>query len=408
MHFFQKNLVGILCCILFANTTTYGWDPSETEDLRLSHLPYYSYGQGLGITSPDSLYQLKIRFRIQNRVSYQRTDGKNAVIDGEIRRLRLRFDGYVGDPRFQYTLQLSFAPDDVGSIEEGKNINVIRDAVIFYKPDKHWSFGFGQTKLPGNRQRVNSSGAIQFTDRTINNARFNIDRDFGVQVFRSHMFANKFSWSLKGAVTMGEGRNWTQNNDDNLAYTGKIELYPFGSFTKNGAYFEGDLMREATPKLLLSAAFHQNNDAKRTQGQLGADLYEPRTMQSVLIDMMFKYKGFALMSAYMSRSADNPITVNPSDPVDIRYVYVGSGVDIQGSYLFENNLEALFRYSTQTVGSHIFPYVPHTQQYAVGLTKYIWEHAFKLQSELCYQLEDFHSGIQQKSWYLRFQIEMGI
>src|SRR5690606_6362370 len=232
MHFFQKNLVGILCCILFANTTTYGWDPSETEDLRLSHLPYYSYGQGLGITSPDSLYQLKIRFRIQNRVSYQRTDGKNAVIDGEIRRLRLRFDGYVGDPRFQYTLQLSFAPDDVGSIEEGKNINVIRDAVIFYRPDKHWSFGFGQTKLPGNRQRVNSSGALQFTDRTINNARFNIVRDFGVQVFRAHMFANKFSWSRKGAVTMGEGRNWTQNNDDNLAYTGKIELYPFGSFTK--------------------------------------------------------------------------------------------------------------------------------------------------------------------------------
>jgi hypothetical protein len=40
--------------------------------------------------------------------------------------------------------------------------------------------GFGQTKLPGNNQRVVSSGSLEFTDRTINNSRFNIDRDFGL------------------------------------------------------------------------------------------------------------------------------------------------------------------------------------------------------------------------------------
>jgi hypothetical protein len=39
---------------------------------------------------------------------------------------------------------------------------------------------FGQTKLPGNNQRVVSSGSLEFTDRTINNSRFNIDRDFGL------------------------------------------------------------------------------------------------------------------------------------------------------------------------------------------------------------------------------------
>ena len=39
---------------------------------------------------------------------------------GEIRRLRLRFDGYVGNPHFLYVIQLSFAPGDVGEIEEGR------------------------------------------------------------------------------------------------------------------------------------------------------------------------------------------------------------------------------------------------------------------------------------------------
>jgi len=43
---------------------------TTNNDLKLSALPYYSYGKGLGLTSPDSLFQLNIRFRMQNRVTY--------------------------------------------------------------------------------------------------------------------------------------------------------------------------------------------------------------------------------------------------------------------------------------------------------------------------------------------------
>ena len=147
--------------------------------IDVSNLPYYNFGKGVGITSPDSLFQFNIRFRIQSRFSYFKNQDDEAAFDGQVRRLRLRFDGFVGDPRFLYVIQLSFAPGDVGEIEDGENLNIIRDAVVYYNASKHWNFGFGQTKLPGNRQRVNSSGALQLTDRSINNARFNIDRDFG-------------------------------------------------------------------------------------------------------------------------------------------------------------------------------------------------------------------------------------
>ena len=54
-----------------------------------------------------------------------------------MRRLRLRFDGFVGNLRFLYAIQLSFSPDDVGHIQEGGNINIIRDAVIFYRPNRY-------------------------------------------------------------------------------------------------------------------------------------------------------------------------------------------------------------------------------------------------------------------------------
>lgn len=381
---------------------------TKDNDLKLPTLPYYNFGRGLGLTSPDSLFQLNISFRMQNRVTYIQNEGEDAAYDGQIRRLRLRFDGYVGNPKFLYALQLSFAPGDVGEIEEGENINIIRDAVVYYRPNKSWSFSFGQTKLPGNRQRVNSSGGLQLTDRSINNAKFTIDRDFGFQAHYLNDYAEKFSYNVKTAVSTGEGRNWTKSNDNGVALTGKVEILPFGAFSKDGVYFEGDIAREKKPKLMLSAAFQQNNHARRTQGQLGDDLFEQRTMKSVMLDAIVKYDGWAAMSSYMSRTANNPVTVNPEDIQDIKYVFVGSGMDYQLSYLFPTNYEIIGRFSTQKVHDDIRQYAPNAKQYSIGLTKYIWEHAFKLQGELTLDDLNYFDGSTKQNWYFRFQIEIGI
>nr|WP_294774810.1 porin [uncultured Flavobacterium sp.] len=379
------------------------------NDIKLSALPYYSFGKGIGITSPDSLFQMNIRFRLQNRVSYIENDGEAGAYDGQVRRLRLRFDGYVGNPKFLYAVQLSFAPGDVGEVKEGENINIIRDAVVFYRPNKNWNISFGQTKLPGNRQRVNSSGGLQLTDRTINNAKFTIDRDFGFQIHDMNEYKDKFSYNFKTALTSGEGRNQTGKADGGIALTGKIELMPLGAFTKDGTYFEGDVIREKKPKLLLSGAFHQNNHAQRTQGQLGNDLFEKRTMKSVLLDAMFKYNGWAAMMSYMSRTTnDNAITVNPDDITESNYVFVGNGFDYQASYNTKSNYEFIARYSTQNVGKDIQALTPNTREYSVGVTKYIWEHTFKLQAELNYDKLKYFDGSTKNNWYLRFQVEIGI
>ncbi len=385
-------------------------EQSKTDnDIKLSTLPYYSFGKGIGITSPDSLFQFNIRFRLQNRATYLKDDGEKGAYDGQIRRLRLRFDGYVGNPKLLYAIQLSFAPGDVGEFKEGENINIIRDAVIFYRPDRHWNFSFGQTKLPGNRQRVNSSGGLQLTDRTINNTKFTIDRDFGFQVHNFNEFKDRFSYNFKGAVSTGEGRNVTGKSDDGVAVTGKIELLPFGAFAKDGTYFEGDLIREKKPKLMLSGAFQQNNHGRRTQGQLGEDLFEQRTMKSILLDAMFKYNGFATMASYMSRTtSDNAITVNPLDTTATNYVFVGEGFDYQLSYNLKSNYEFVGRYSTQNVGEDIRVITPNTREISFGVTKYIWEHAFKLQTEINFDKLKYADGSTKNNWYLRFQVEIGI
>lgn len=379
------------------------------NDLKLSALPYYSFGKGVGLTSPDSLFQFNIRFRMQNRVSYIENDGEKPGYDGQIRRLRLRFDGYVINPKFLYAIQLSFAPGDVGEIHEGENINIIRDAVFFYRPNKNWNISFGQTKLPGNRQRVNSSGGLQLTDRTINNAKFTIDRDFGFQIHNMNEFKDKFSYNFKAAFTTGEGRNSTEKADDGIAATGKIELMPFGAFTKDGTYFEGDVVREKKPKLLISGAFQQNNHARRTQGQLGNDLFEKRTMKSVLLDGMFKYNGWAAMMSYMSRSTtENAVTFNPDDTTETSYVFVGNGFDYQASYITKSNYEFIARYSIQNVGKDIQTLAPNTREISFGVTKYIWEHAFKLQAEINFDKLEYFNGTTKNNWYARLQVEIGI
>lgn len=367
----------------------------KIDDKALEVLPYYNFGKGIGITAPDSLFQLNIRFRMQNRLHIE-----DSQYEAKIRRLRLRFDGYVGAPNFTYTIQLAFSPEDVGKLKNDENLHVIRDAVVFYKPNKRWAFGFGQTKLPGNRQRMNSSGALDLTDRSINNAAYNIDRDFGFQAVFSNQKEKTFGYNVKAALTTGEGRDFT-GKTKGLAYTGRLELYPLGKFKKNGEFFEGDILRESTPKIYLGATLHHNDKARQSRGQQGTKLLEERDLNSVFLDAVFKYNGWAFMTSYMSRSTNNPVI----DQSKQNYVQVGKGFDTQLSYVFPKNWELIGRFSHNNTDEQIRMFAPKQNQYTLGLTRYIWEHAFKAQFEI--SKNDYINSLKS-DWYVRFQIEIGI
>ena len=388
---------------------------TKDNDLKLTSLPYYSFGRGVGITSPDSIFQFNIRFRMQDRLSYYDNEGADSFYEAQVRRLRLRFDGYVGSPKFLYVIQLSFGAGDVGPEKVGENLNVIRDAVVYYRPNNHWQYGFGVTKLPGTRQAVNSSGAIQLTDRSINNTKFNIDRDFGFHFANLNEYENKFSYNFKGAVTLGEGRNWTTNNpnstlkDNNgLSYTGKIELMPLGKFKKDGHYFEGDLLREQKPKFMISGVYNYNDKARESQGQMGDLLYETSNLSTVLIDFIGKYNGWAFMSTYMMRDASKAITTDVTNPLSNRAVFVGNGFDNQLSYCFASKYEVIGRFSKQMVDNEVKTFYPNTEQLSFGVNKYIWEHALKLQAEFTTEKQEFFDGTNKQNWYVRFQVEIGI
>ena len=114
----------------------------------------------------------------------------NAGINGQysnfmIRRARLKFGGFILTKKLKYKFELGQSSRDVGTFAinpETKNApGFVFDAVLkwnFYKGFELW---VGQTKLPGNRERVISSANLQMVDRSLLNSKFNIDRDMGFQ-----------------------------------------------------------------------------------------------------------------------------------------------------------------------------------------------------------------------------------
>ncbi len=368
---------------------------------------------GNGMVARDSSYSVIFRFRMQNRAAYTTLSGNTldaAEVEARVRRLRLRAEGYMYSPKLTYNIQLSFSRGDMDwSVRQNSAVNespnVVRDAALFYKPNEHWQLIFGQTKLPGNRQRVISSGEQQFVDRSIVNALYNIDRDFGLQVYYLNHFGRS-SYMLKGAISTGDGRNVITSNPG-LAYTGRIEYLPFGLFTNWGDYFEGDLEREQTVKVSLAGGLSYNESARRTGGQIGQDLFETRNITTYFFDGLLKYQGFALYLEHMQRDTPSPFTVSPTGAE--RYIITGSGSLIQSSYLFTNNFEIAARYAAITTNPTLgFAEAPE-QTYTAGVTKYLRRHRVKIQANVSYHaLSATVTALPRNFWYSAFQVELGI
>lgn len=366
------------------------------------------FKEGVEIQHTPTNFKSKFRFRIQGRFTYETEDTEDLsadVVDFNVRRMRLRMDGTVLDPRFLYRVQLSFTRGDM-DFDRTEYPNILRDAVVGWKLQDHTILWYGQTKLPGNRQRLTSSGSQQLVDRSLLNATFNIDRDLGAQLH--HRQGESMPVWIKLAVSNGEGRA-TDNKDNGLAYTARVEWLPLGPFIDDGDYFEADLAREPEPKFSIGAVYSVNKDTTRPGGQLGTQFETPglnRDLETEFVDALFKYRGFSWSAEYANRWTHDPVFLDGTETVA---VYKGEGFNTQAGYVFENNIEPSLRFTTLRADQDALAGVDHEKQYALGLSKYINRHTVKVQGDLTYDekmnpLKDTY----ESSWIARLQVEIGI
>ncbi|ALJ01486.1 FmdC precursor [Rufibacter tibetensis] len=346
------------------------------------------FGKGIQVVAEDSSFSFKFGIRFQTLYQGVHTKGTKGWDDRFlIRRARLKFDGYAFTPRLVYKIELGLSNSDIGAggggdISQTNNAdNIILDAVAKYQLTPTLSLWVGQTKLPGNRERVISSQKLQFVDRSLLNSRINLDRDAGFQLRNEHQVGTVLLREM-ASISMGEGRDITVNNAGGYDYTGRIEILPLGEFQGDGDYVGGDIAREETPKLALAASYDFNDNASRSRGQLGSFLSEQRDLSTWFVDAMFKYKGFSAMGEYADRKVPNGtpvISYQLDGTVDETFV-TGKALNLQAGYLLASNWEMAGRYTT--FDPTAVTGIGEQEQYTAGLSKYIVDHSLKVQSDV--------------------------
>lgn len=377
-HSLSKLLFTCFCCLFFF--LSFGqYNPNN--GFLDAH-----FGKPITFSSSDSSFSLGIGGRIQSLAEVrQDMVGDKNTIDFSIRRLRLNFSGNAINQKFTYRIQLCFSQRDVSSDNSLVQNNLfLRDAMLYYSPNKSWRFGFGQTKLPGNRQRQTSSGNLQFADRSNTNALFNLDRDKGFWIANTIRTKKKAFIINTLAITSGEGRI-TSDKTNGLCYSLRSEVLPFGEFKSNGDYIESDIYFEDKFKLSVGLSYSFNNRTSRVAGTLGEYLYNNQLadIHYYGTDIVMKNKGWSFTGELYKRTSKNGISINPSNS-KVNFVYSGTGLLLQSGYLFTKKDEIAVRYGRTSPDKKIDSYISLVNEYILGYSHYFLRHNLKLQTDAAY------------------------
>lgn len=365
------------------------------------------FGKGLfNLVGKDSTFTMKIGARMQFLAISNWEDGESNESNFLVRRARLKFDGFAFSPKLKYKLELGLSNRDIsGASEYTSNApRYILDAVVKWNFHENFELWFGQTKLPGNRERVISSGNLQQVDRSLLNSKFNIDRDLGIQLRHHFNVSDNFIIKEAIAISQGEGRNITSGNLGGHQYTGRVEFLPFGNFASKGDYKGSDLKREAKPKLAIGVTYDYNNNAVKTRSNQGSYMinedgnFHETNISTLYIDSMFKYQGISFMAEYADRNADDVLFTNEDG--DVKAVQIGNAINLQAGYLFKKDWEVSGRYTNidwdKLTGN------ANQSQYTLGVSKYIVGHKLKVQSDISHL--EVTNGNNELMYRLQFDI----
>lgn len=396
---FQKSLIVIL--ILMTSFTAQAQDVTESK-----------FGKGLFNTvAKDSSYSANFTVRMQSLFTSdwdipETGDWSDAETNMMVRRARLKFKGFAYSPKLKYKIELGLSNRDIsgGSEFTSDAPRYILDAVVMWNFYENFELWVGQTKLPGNRERVISSGSLETVDRSLLNSRFNIDRETGLQLRHSFDLGNDFIVKEAVSISQGEGRNITSGNLGGHHYVGRLEVLPFGDFDD---YSGADFAREETPKLAVGASYSFNNDAVKTRSTAGSYMendegFFQTDISTFFLDAMFKYKGISMMGEYAHRSADNAFARNSDGSLTGDEVNIGDALNLQAGYLFPNNYQIVGRYTSIDLDDQISNVVEN--QYTLALSKYIVKHKLKVQTDLSYTdlNRNFNDGLLYR---LQFELQ---
>jgi hypothetical protein len=210
--------------------------------------------------TPKPRFSFSLGNRLQVRYTFLSPDSSTQDEDSSfrVRRFKTFMGGNAFFPWLKYKTQVNWVgfnePDarqDTPELEDA-----LMDVVYF----PYAAVQIGQYKVPFNRQQLTSSGAQQFVDRAITDARFTFARDQGLMV-HGLLGEEKMEWlDYSLGIFNGNGRDRSNNDNPEHLGVGRVYLTPMGPFP----YSESDTDNTPKPKLALGTAYGFNPVRNRT------------------------------------------------------------------------------------------------------------------------------------------------
>jgi hypothetical protein len=252
---------------------------------------------------------------------------------------------------------------------------VLLDGNVTWRRLRDLNIRVGQGKVPFDRQVLTSSSALQFTDRSVVAGELGMDRDVGLQLLSDDLFGLDKRLGYTVGIFGGDGRNRLGPNAGML-FVGRINFRPFGAFDDLS---EGDLKREARPRLAVAVAAARNLDTRRTRSTQGGNF----TLGDVdythaAADAVFKWRGLSVLAEALYRRADEPVLQRGPVQELARSAW---GAFAQAGYVFLPGWEVVGRYGELHPIEAATSDVTFQREVAGGLSWYLQAHDLKLQTD---------------------------
>lgn len=373
---------------------------SSAQEIVLSK---YKFGEGLKFSGKDDGYKIEISGFVQPYLETRKyVDNGDPTFYNRfrMRRTRVQLSGSSAQEKLTYRLQLDLTGGGEGDASIG---SLIFDAWVAYDLTKRIKLTFGQKATPtDNRELGMRSNTLQLVDRSPLTSAFASIREFGIFAESTHKISRYAYIKPEIAITNGDGINVFNKDYGGLKYGGRIDYLPFGLFNNFGQYRQADLVRELTPKFALGVNYSYNEGISDRRGsQSGQILYLDGNNKELLpdyvkygIDFLFKYKGYSVLGEYINASSRVPggitqrVRTDGTTSIDFlvngiqdgeKYIngrmMVGKGYNIQGGYVFKNNISIDGRFAHLEPEANSFlnnaTFYNRSHYYTLGITKYL-------------------------------------
>ncbi|WP_437955557.1 porin [Sorangium sp. So ce119] len=340
-------------------------------------------GKGFTVKTADGGFSSTIRARVQIRETFTHTD-EDDTHEINVRTVRLTTNGHFISPDLKYNVQLAFGGNDF----ERDSPSPIFDAFVEYTGIRDLNVRVGQFLAPFDRARTLREVSIQQTERPIAVREFNLDRDVGLMVSSPDLFGlgGKLSYNL--FLGGGEGRNRFGAQEHGPLAVARLAVRPFGAFDDDQ---DGDLTREAKPRLAVGVTGAYNHQTNRQNSTFGTTL----TLGAAdylhgAADLVFKYAGFSLAAEAVARHAERDSFEGEADGAPVQeWTRSGYGYFAQAGYLLTDHLEVAARWDQIFAERGTDPKLvdlvaAQGKQVGGGLNYYLNGYALKVQGDYFY------------------------